>query len=155
MDQRFKDLEHPLFHTEAENDRYMYLQMAEMIGKVKGTCSRRNVGACLTAGGRLREIGWNGMERASGVPSCLAGACPRGLMTEIEQPHGFGYSNCVYLHAEFNAAENFRHAQRARNVEGWATPFGVMIYTSSIPCEDCNKYAAWAGIELVWNGMED
>lgn len=132
------------------DDRDMYLEIAAIVGKRKGTCTRRNVGAVLVANGRQREVGWNGMERGGDLPTCASGACPRGQLSSEEQPHGIGYSNCIYLHAEFNAAENFRHAQRARNVEGWAFSMGVTIYSSSVPCEDCAKYATWAGIALVW-----
>lgn len=131
--------------------RAMYIRIAEMVAAESGTCCRRNVGAVLVANGRLREVGWNGMERAEGSPTCMGGACPRGQLTVEEQPHGSGYSNCIYLHAEFNAAENFRHSQGCRNVEGWAYALGVNIYSSSEPCEDCAKYAAWAGIVLDWN----
>lgn len=131
----------------------MYLEIAGNVGRRKGTCARRNVGACLVANGRLREIAWNGMERQGILATCQGGFCPRGRLTEEEQPHGVGYSNCIYLHAEFNAGENFRHAQRARNVEGWALSMGVIIYSSSVPCEDCTKYCAWAGITLVWEGQ--
>lgn len=132
----------------------MWLEIATNVGTRKGTCTRRNVGACLVAGDRLREIGWNGMERGRALETCRGGACPRGQLTEEEQPHGIGYSNCIYLHAEFNVAENFRHAQRARNVEGWARNMRVVIYSSSVPCEDCTKYCEWAGIYLVWTGGE-
>lgn len=138
------------FGSESE----MWLDLAANIGSRKGTCTRRNVGAVLVANGRCREIGWNGMERGYGAPSCMNGACPRGQLSTAEQPPGVGYSNCIYLHAEFNVAENFRHSQRARNVDHWASPMGVTIYSSSVPCKDCTKYALWAGIELVWPGME-
>jgi dCMP deaminase len=131
-------------------DRTLYLRIAAMVGEHHGTCIRRNVGALLVADGRTREIGWNGMERAQGTLTCVQGGCPRGMLSLEDQPRGSGYSNCRYLHAEFNVAENFRHAQRARNVEGWALNWGIVIYTSSVPCEDCTKYCAWAGIVLDW-----
>lgn len=130
----------------------MYLDIARTIGDRQGTCTRRNVGAVLVADGRLREIGWNGMERNFEFGTCQAGWCPRGKLSLREQPHGVGYSNCIYRHAEINVAENFRHSQRARNVEGWASALGVTIYSSSVPCEDCVKYAARAGIVLIWTG---
>jgi dCMP deaminase len=135
------------------DDRAMYIGIAHIIGLEKGTCKRRNVGAVLVSGGRLREGGCNGMERAPDEPTCVGGACPRGLLSLEEQPPGSGYSNCVYLHAEFNVIENFRHSQRIRNVQGWALPVGVTVYSSSVPCEDCVGYAAWAGVELIWEGM--
>lgn len=135
------------------SDHDLFLSIAHTVGVHKGTCARRNVGAVLVANGRLREIGWNGQERADDLPNCLQGACPRGSLTDEEQPHGVGYSNCIYFHAEYNAGENFRHAQGARNVEGWATVLNVVIYSSSTPCEECKVYATRAGIILIWNGM--
>ena len=139
--------------TDEEHQSALWLKMAETIGRGMGTCSRRNVGAILLSNGRVREAGWNGMEREQGLATCREGACPRGLLTNDQQPPGIGYSNCVYLHAEFNVAENFRHAQRARNVILWAVPMNVVIVSSSVPCEDCVKYCAWAGIQLIWEGM--
>jgi deoxycytidylate deaminase len=137
-----------------DSSHFMYLRIAHIVGDMMGTCVRRNVGAVLVSNGRQRELGWNGMERSENAATCMGGGCPRGFLSAEEQPHGVGYSNCVYLHAELNAAENFRHSQRARSLEGWARPLGVTIYTSSVPCEDCLKYAAWAGIDLVWEGTD-
>jgi deoxycytidylate deaminase len=130
----------------------LWLEIARLAGLYGGTCARRNVGAVLTASSRLREVGWNGMERAADSVTCMGGGCPRGKLSKEEQPPGVGYSNCIYLHAELNVADNFRHSQRIRNVQGWAKPLEVTIYSSSNPCEDCVKYAAWAGIDLVWEG---
>lgn len=131
-------------------DHDMYLEIAALVGARRGTCTRRNVGAVLVMDGRLREIGWNGMERSADATTCRDGFCPRGQLSFEQQPPGSDYDNCIYRHAEFNVAENFRHSQRARNVEGWATPLGVKIYVSTDPCQDCLKHAAWAGIVLVW-----
>lgn len=147
-------LEHPPFRTVEESEVEMWLEIADNIGRRKGTCTRRNVGAVLIANGRQRESGWNGMERGHLASTCMGGACPRGMLSSEDQPHGVGYSNCVYLHAEFNVAENYRHSGGYRNVEGWATNLNVIIYTSSNPCEDCVTYARWAGITLVWDGGE-
>lgn len=126
-------------------------RIAQLTGEAMGTCRRRNVGAVLVANGRIREVGWNGMERPADVATCVLGGCPRGQLSAEQQPHGIGYSNCTYLHAEFNVLENFRHAVGIRNVEGWAAGAGVVVYTSSVPCEDCTKYAVWAGAELIWD----
>lgn len=128
----------------------LWLEIARITGLAMGTCKRRNVGAVLVANGRIREVGWNGMERARDALTCVQDGCPRGQLTLQQQPAGSGYSNCIYFHAEFNVLENFRHAAGLRNLEGWASALGVTIYTSSIPCEECTKYAAWAGVALVW-----
>jgi dCMP deaminase len=135
-----------------EPARTLYLEIARAAGTLMGTCTRRNVGAVLICNDRVREVGWNGMERPRDLPACMEGACPRGQLSHSTQPAGSNYSNCIYFHAEFNVGENFRHAIGARNVEGWASRRGVTIASSSVPCEDCVRYAAWAGIELLWEG---
>lgn len=146
------DAESQVRENNRRADSRLFLQIAALIGKRYGTCARRNVGAVLVANGRMRETGWNGMERAWDSRTCADGGCPRGRLSLEEQPPGSGYSNCIYLHAEFNAAENFRYSQDIRNVEGWARNWGVTIYSSSTPCEDCTKYALWAGIVIVFPG---
>ena len=135
-----------------DNSDGLYLEFARKIGFANGTCSRRNVGAVLVAGGRVRETGWNGMERSVDAPTCMIGACPRGMLSLEEQPRGSGYSNCIYLHAEYNVLENYRLSANIRNQKGWAT--GIRVYTSSNPCEDCCKYSEWAGSMLVWQEEE-
>lgn len=144
------DVEQSLLYKQEQEDK-LFLAIAGLISAHRGSCIRRNVGAVLVAAGRLREIGWNGMERGALADSCVSGACPRGRLSEEEQPHGSGYINCVYLHAEFNVLENFRHSQGLRHVPGWAGPIGVVVYASSEPCEDCQAYAKWAGAELRWS----
>lgn len=137
-------------------DTSMWLEIAGNIAKRKGTCARRNVGAVLLSAGRVRELGWNGMERGQGaLETCRGGACPRGKLSYEQQPIGVGYSNCIYLHAEANVLWNFRHSQRIVEREGWARVFAVVIYVSSVPCEDCQKMAKWAGADLVWEGQNN
>jgi hypothetical protein len=76
-------------------------------------------------------------------------------MSYEEQPAGRGpYSNCLYTHAEYHVAENYRLMNGIRNLDHWALLMGVVIYSSCIPCEDCMKYASWAGITLQWSGLE-
>lgn len=130
----------------------MWLEIAAVVANRQGTCARRNVGAVLLTGSRLREIGWNGMER-QGFLTCREGACPRGEMSlEDLPPNAPGYSQCLYLHAEFNVLLNFRHAVRAHHHKGWAKAFAITIYVSSEPCPECRDYAEWAGAELIWDG---
>ena len=128
----------------------MWLAIAAILAGNKGTCARRNVGAVLLAGGRFREAGWNGMERAADARTCEDGACPRGQLSYQEQPAGVGYSNCVYFHAEYNVAENYRLSNNIRNLQGWAKGRGIVVYSSSAPCEDCQKYSAWSDFTLIW-----
>lgn len=135
-------------------DHELYLRIAELIAAERGTCARRNVGAVLTASGRVREVGWNGMERSSLATRCDEGGCPRGQLTVEQQPHGSGYHNCVYIHAEANALWNFRASQAVRDEAGWAARMQVVVYSSSEPCEDCQKYAVFAGAELIWRDKD-
>lgn len=135
-------------------DEWLWLSVAKIIGETKGTCIRRNVGAVLLAEGRLREGGWNGMERDRSWPTCNDGACPRGKLTSWEQPHGSGYSNCLYLHAEYQVAEHYRMSNNIRNQNGWANGRHLVIYVSGTPCEECIQYTERAGIKLIWETVD-
>lgn len=145
-------------HTYIDPARSLYFQVAKMAASFHGSCNRRNIGAVLVVDGRIREVGWNGMERSEHRSTCVSGACPRGQLSAEQQPHGVGYSNCIYLHAEYNVLENFRHGQRIQAREGWAASMGARVYLAGYasdgspinPCEDCIKLAGWAGAQLIW-----
>lgn len=139
-----------------DSDRVLAL-VAGKIAREAGTlagCRRRNVGAVLVIGGRIRGVGWNGMERGRDVPNCLDGACPRGLRSVEEVPHGRGpYDDCVYRHAEMNTLGNFRFNQHIHETEFWA--YGMQVVISEEPCAGCIAYAAWAGAVLIWYSGDD
>jgi deoxycytidylate deaminase len=66
-----------------------------------------------------------------------------------ETAHGQGpYDDCIYVHAERNALDDYRHAQGFRHMEGWAR--GAVVYVTTEPCPECRTYASWAGAEIAW-----
>lgn len=137
---------------EVDRDSALYFATASLFGRDMGTCTRRNVGAVLVVDGRIREVGWNGMELPGGARTCALGGCPRGQLSVEDQPHGSGYSNCVYLHAEFNVQRNYRESVGLRHAPAWA--YGVGIFSSSVPCEDCLRYAQWSSAVIFWEVQE-
>lgn len=125
-----------------------FLNIAKAIAW-RADCRRAKFGAVIVdAEQRIKATGYNGAPRKGG--SCLAGECPRGLLSRAEQPSHFDgglgaqdFSNCISLHAEMNAVAYAGH-----------TPGGV-IYIAAldrdhcIPCDMCGKLIKAAGIERV------
>jgi dCMP deaminase len=106
----------------------------------RGDCRRRQVGAVLVKGNRIRSAGYNGAP--AGDRGCLAGACPRGLRSAEEVPHGSPYDDCIAVHAEANA---LLYADGRQDTEG------ATLYVTAKPCDDCRKLVRGAGIRrLVW-----
>lgn len=105
---------------------------------LRGDCRRRRVGCVLVdADHRILGTGYNGAE--PGGPSCLAGECPRGLLTnEQVAPNEGGYNNCIAIHAEANALIFAR-----------ASCKGATAYVSSAVCPDCAKLLRGAGVARV------
>lgn len=113
----------------------------------RADCRRAKFGAVIVdRDRRIVSTGYNGAP--SGAGSCLAGDCPRGLMTREEvASHADGnhdFSNCISLHAEMNAVA---YAGRVP---------GGKIYIASLdrpppisPCDMCAKVIRAAGIEEV------
>lgn len=113
---------------------------------IRGDCRRAKVGALLVdrVTWRILGHGYNGTK--PGLPGCLQGACPRGLLSYDQQPPGGDYSNCVAKHAEWNCLD---WAQRHLPV-GWDFTTAVM-YVSRKPCNDCEDYLRTAGVaRAVW-----
>lgn len=81
------------------------------------------------------STGYNGTP--PGGKSCLAGECPRGLLSLDELPPlSADYSNCISLHAEQNAI-------------AYAREPGDTIYITGAPCDMCTKLIAAAGITRI------
>lgn len=117
-----------------------FLDIARAVA-ARGDCRRAQHGAVIVKDRRIVSTGYNGSH--PGGPSCLAGQCPRGLLSREQEPGvslgGAGsndYSNCVALHAEQNA---IAYAAR-RDTEG------AVIYITGQPCDMCSKLIAAAGI---------
>lgn len=101
----------------------------------RADCRRAQHGAIIVnPEHRVVAMGYNGSP--PGGPSCLAGACTRGLTPPEEVPHLSGdYSDCIALHAEQNAL-----VYAGRDARGGT------IYITGQPCGMCAKLIAAAGI---------
>ena len=98
----------------------------------RSTCTRRQVGAVLVnADNEIVGSGYNGSP--SGTPHCIDGACPRGQLTYEEQPAFVGYGNCIAVHAEINAIQQFIKTHRLPLPDQKS----LTLYINCRPCEDC------------------
>lgn len=121
-------------------DEY-FLGLAAAVSR-RGDCRRAQLG-CVIVGAdhRVVSTGYNG--GPPGGASCLAGECPRGLLTYEELASlAPDYANCIALHAEQNAIA-FADYGRTK---------GATIYLSGkAPCDMCSKLVVAAGItRVVW-----
>ena len=133
-------------------DEY-FLGLAEAAAK-RGDCRRRQVGAVLVQDDRIVSTGYNGTSKR-GVPGCLDGACPRGLLSYEEQPEFLGYasSGCEAIHAEMNAL-----LDAARRVPGILSRGAgdMTLYVSCQPCGQCAKAIEGVGVgRVVWPGSDE
>ncbi len=120
-----------------------FLGIAEAVSR-RAQCTSRRVGAVLVHERRIIATGYNGA--ASGRPSCLEGACPRGAL-DYDQVPGLGdYDRpgtpgfCIAIHAEVNAL-----LFSTRDTKG------SVAYITDPPCPGCRKALAAAGIRrAVW-----
>lgn len=100
----------------------------------RADCRRSRVGAVIVKDHRIVSTGYNGSP--AGDKSCLAGECPRGLLTGDQ---GSDYSNCLAIHAEANALV---YANRS-DCEN------ATLYVTREPCTDCAKLIRASGIKRV------
>lgn len=116
-----------------------WLDTVEIIAR-RGECRRSRVGALLVNRiGRLRGSGVNGV--APGEKSCLAGACPRGLLSYDEQSAGGSYGNCIAVHAENNLLINSTEQDL----------IGGTVYITRAPCNGCLRLLRIARVSrVVW-----
>lgn len=123
-------------------DNY-YLKMASQVA-TRSTCVRRQVGAVITQGNRVRSTGYNG--GPSGYAHCSDGACPRGLsgapslVDDIRVSQNYG--DCIAIHAEANALLECETLHRQ----------GSVIYCTDFPCFTCAKLISNSGIAKVVYG---
>lgn len=117
-------------------DEY-FLGVARAVA-ARADCRRRQVGCVLVdADRRIIGTGYNGSP--PGGRSCLAGDCPRGLLTYEQQPGLSGpYDECVAVHAEANALLWARTSCK-----------GATAYITCAPCPSCDKLLAGAGIAQI------
>lgn len=104
----------------------------------RADCRRTQHGALIVKDQRIVSSGYNASP--AGGPSCLAGECPRGLLSTDQIAHGTpDYSNCVAVHAEANAICYASHHDTV----------GATIYVTGAPCDGCSKLIAAAGITRI------
>lgn len=119
-------------------DEY-FLALSET-ASMRADCRRRKVGATLVGpDNRVIAHGYNGA--IPGLPGCLEGACPRGLLSYSEVPAGAPYTQCIATHAEANA---LRSAPPER-------VSGSTMYINTNPCDRCIVVMRSAGvIKIIW-----
>lgn len=121
-----------------------FLGVAQSIS-ARADCRRRTVGAVIVSQDhRVLSTGYNGAP--PGRPGCLAGACPRGLLTYAEikefSDYDTGPGRCISIHAEVNAVL-FSKGDVA----------GATVYITDPPCPNCRKTLMGAGLNrAVWPG---
>lgn len=128
------------FSTERpEWDEY-FLNIAKAVSQ-RADCRRAQHGAVIVNKNRVVATGYNGSP-AGDRKSCLAGDCPRGLLSYEEQQSLTGdYDLCLAIHAESNALV---YANRGDCVD-------ATIYVTGKPCPGCEKLIRASGIRrIVW-----
>lgn len=110
----------------------------------RADCRRAQHGCVIVQGNRIVSTGYNGSPAGSG--SCLAGECPRGLLTNEECRSLSSYENCISLHAEQNAIA-YANGRDTRD---------ATLYVTGRQCDMCRKLAMAAGIRrVVWPEGEE
>lgn len=115
---------------------------------VRADCRRRTVGAVIVdAYDRIVSTGRNGSP--PGGPSCLAGECPRGLLTREDLPPDSSYDGgiglCNAVHAEANAII-FGDPSRMR---------GGTMYVTHRPCTGCQRLIDGMGLKVIFNTLKE
>jgi dCMP deaminase len=99
-------------------------------------CRRRRVAALVVRDGVVVGRGVNGLPDER---SCLAGECPRGLLSYDEVPASSSYAgNCDATHAE-----------RAALAEAGELARGAELHVTATPCQWCEEAAWEAGIDTI------
>lgn len=111
----------------------------------RADCLRAKHGCVITRDRRIISTGYNAAE--AGGPSCLAGECPRGLLSYAEVKSLAGnYDSCISIHAE----------QNALLYANWSDTRGATLYVTGPQCGTCRKLAMGAGIaRVVWPTGEE
>lgn len=130
-------------HQRPDWDTY-FLDLAKAVS-ARADCRRAQHGCVIVKHRRVVATGYNAAP--SGGPSCLAGECPRGLLSYDEVRSLAGdYDNCISIHAEANA---LLHAT-------WTECYGATLYVTGPQCGTCRKLSMGAGIaRVVWPTGEE
>lgn len=112
-------------------------------------CTRRQVGAVITAGDPPHIIGTGYNGTGSGKPHCSTTekGCERGLRSTADVPPGGDYNapgwRCSAVHAEHNAVLG------AIEAVGKAALRGATLYSTDAPCSQCAVLIEAVGIARV------
>lgn len=155
----------PGSHGRPDWDSY-FVMIAGAVS-LRGDCRRSLVGAVLVEDRthRILSTGFNGT--VPGEDGCLAGACPRGLLSLEELGPGGSYHNCIAKHAERNCLEYaqkyYGDGNRASShiyAFGEELPVRTLLpngfrdstmYVTRKPCSDCESLLREAGVRrVVW-----
>jgi dCMP deaminase len=121
---------------------HYFLGIAETVAR-RADCRRRAVGAVVVGRDhRILATGYNGTR--PGYQGCLAGGCPRGLLSyedvaafsDYNDPASPGY--CISTHAEMNAL-----------LYAGTRVTGATVYVTDPPCPGCFKALGNAGIDRL------
>lgn len=132
--------------TRPEWDEY-FVAGAEWVS-TRADCRRRRHGALIVDEfHRIVGTGYNGAP--AGQEGCLAGACPRGLLSYEEvatmTSYDDGPGRCISVHAEQNAIM-YAGIDKCR---------GATIYITGEPCKTCRRLIAGAGIKrMAWRAAD-
>lgn len=133
--------------TPEENSRpswdAYYLGIAKAVS-ARGDCRRAKHGAVLVKGHRIAATGYNGTPPGN-EGSCLAGDCPRALLSYEQLSEGSSYDTgagaCISTHAELNCL------LRA----SWEDMQEATLYITGKPCGGCQKVIDSSGVtRIVW-----
>lgn len=120
-----------------------FLGICDAVAK-RADCRRAQHGCVVVRDHRIVATGYNAAP--SGGPSCLAGECPRGLLSNAECRSLSSYENCIAIHAEANAIA----------YANWRDTQGAVLYVTGPQCDMCRKLTRAAGIvRVVWPDGEE
>lgn len=129
-----------------------YLGIAEAVSK-RADCVRAQVGAVIVINDRIWAAGRNGTKNR-GEPGCMEGACPRA--TSGVEPYS-DYSNCIAVHAEINALDQFQELLNSHDFGPDWGPWDMtnprIMYINREPCSDCAKQVSDQGFQMFWRNQ--
>jgi dCMP deaminase len=107
----------------------MFMEIAHVVSR-RSTCFRLNVGAVVTAHGRIVSIGYNG--QPPGARHCQGNDCP-------------GREGChETIHAEINALGYVPASVTGR----------LQVYVTDSPCIDCARAIVSVRAGTIWRDVE-
>ena len=117
-----------------------FLDIADAVA-ARADCRRRQHGAVIVKNNRIVSTGYNGAP--AGEKGCLAGHCPRGLLSYDElktmSSYDTGPGRCISIHAEQNA---LLYSSRQDHEGG-------IIYITGEPCPTCRRLIGGSGLAYI------